>query len=203
MKNAGECWNRLVFGENRGMSETDYQLEEYKLLREEVLHYMNKDTSLLTCLYTSVAAILFFAVERKIPEGCILTFLIIIPITSKFAYHQKQLAKISAYMSYYLEKNMDLKWETFLVKLSEYSQRPRTAKYLKFSEGLLMAIGSVLVYFYLAFEIDMWNVHRYLFFIESIILIVLFMWLWFITEQVYAIRDYRSEYKRIMKKIKF
>lgn len=179
----------------------NYQLEEYKMLREEILFFMNKDTTLLTCLFASVTAILFFALEWKIPEGCILTFLIIIPIGSKLAYHQREMAKISAYMEHYLEVDIDIKWETFVSKLSSFQKRPKTAKYLKFSECLMMAIVSFLSYIYMAWHNKIWEECGCIFKIEIIILIALFTWTFLISKKIYNIKEYRMRYKQIMKDI--
>lgn len=179
----------------------NHQLEEYKLLREEILFFMSKDTTLFTCLFTSVTAVLFFALEWKIPEGCILAFLIIIPIGSKFAYHQKEMAKISAYMMHYLEVDIDIKWETFVSKLSSHRNRPKTAKYLKFSECLMMAVASVLSYIYLAWHGKIWEKYGCVFKFEIIILIVLFVWTLFISKKIYSIKDYRNSYEKVMEDI--
>lgn len=176
-------------------------LEEYRILREEIIFFMNKDTTLFSCLFTSVTAVLFFALQWKIPEGCILTFLIIIPIGSKFAYHQKEMAKISAYMKYYLEKNISIKWETFISELSTCPNRPKTAKYLKFSECIMMAIASILVYAYLVWQDEIWKNHEYIFKIESVILIILFIWTIFISKNIYSIKDYRNSYEKLIKNI--
>lgn len=101
------------------MDKESQLLEEYKMLRSEILYFMNKDTTLLTCLFSGVTAVLFFALKEKIYECCVLAYLVILPICSKFAYHQKQMAKISAYMVLHLEKRLEIKWETNLLRLSE------------------------------------------------------------------------------------
>lgn len=178
-----------------------YQLEEYKLLREEILFFMQKDTALFSSLLTSVTAILFFALEWKIPEGCILTFLIIIPIGSKFVYHQKEMAKISAYIAHFLEINIDIKWETFVSKISVCQNRPKKIINLKFSECLMMAVASVLSYIYLIYKGKIWEKHKCIFEVEVIILIVLFIWTLLISKEIYKIKDYRKNYAEIMKDI--
>ena len=177
------------------------QLEEYRLLREEILYLMNKDDNLLTCLFTVVTAILFFALEWEIPEGCILSFLVIIPIGSKLAYHQKQIAKISTYMRYYLESDINIKWETFIIKLSKYQERPKTARYLKFSECLMMAIASIISYVYLIWHSDLGKEYIYVLILETGILIGLFVWTLYITKDIYSIKDYKNKYEKVMKDI--
>lgn len=178
-------------------------LEEYKMLREEVLHFMNKDTTLLTCLFSSVTAILFFAVEWKVEEGCILCFLVIIPIASKLAYHQKQMAKISAYLQIYLEPKLNMKWESFLFVLGNHGNRPKTARYLKFSECILMGIASVLVFLYLTVYKITYKNELMLFIMELALLLFLFIWTILISKKIYSIKKYRREYVKIFNSRKF
>lgn len=177
------------------------KLEEYKMLRSEMLYFMNKDTTLFTSLFTSVTAVLFFAVEWEIPEGCLLVFLIIVPIGSKFAYHQKEMAKISEYMQHYLEPDIGIKWETFLAKLSIHKQKPKTAKYLKFSECLMMAGGAVLSFFYIIVEKGIKGENILVIRIETVILIGLFIWTVCISRKIYMINEYKADYEQIMDKI--
>ena len=134
------------------MGKTEQLLEEYKMLRTEILFFMKKDTTLLTCLFSGVTAVLFFALEIEMPEGCFLAYLIIIPICSKLAYHQKQMAKISTYISFFLEKELDIKWETYILELSKAKDRPRQGKLLKFSECAMMAIATLMSYIYLVIQ---------------------------------------------------
>lgn len=177
------------------------KLEEYKMLRSEILYYMNKDTMLFTCLFTSVTAILFFSFEWKIQEGCLLSFLVIIPIGSKFAYHQKQMAKISEYMQHYLEPDIGIMWETFLTKLSDHSDKPKTARYMKFSECLMMAIGAVISFFYLVLKKGIEWKNNWNLVMEIVVLAVLFMWTVYISKKIYMIKDYKILYKRVMNNI--
>ena len=178
------------------------KLEEYKMLRSEILYFMNKDTTLFTCLFTSVTAVLFFSVEWKIPEGCLLVFLIIVPIGGKFAYHQKEMAKISGYMKHYLEPYIGFQWETFLGELSIHQQKPKTAKYLKFSECLMMAVGALLCFAYIVLEKGIGQKKSLLIGIEFVILLGLFIWTMFISKKIYMIKDYKAEYERVMDSIK-
>lgn len=180
---------------------TDHRLKEYEILRAEILFFMNKDTSLFVCLFTSVISILFFSIEWEIPEGCILTFLIIIPIGSKFAYHQKEMAKISAYIKKYLETEIDIKWETFVTEIASCSTRPRTSKYMKFSECTMMAVASILAYAFLAWNGSMWEKHKYIFGFEIIVLLILFMWTMLISKDIYSMKKHRSDYEKIMNNI--
>lgn len=174
------------------------KLEEYKMLREELKHFMDKDTTLFTCLFASVTAVLLFALEWKVPEGCLLAFIVIIPIGSKLAYHQNEMAKISEYMQCFLEKDVGIQWETFLSELSIHPNRPRTAKYTKFSECLMMAVASVSTYMYLVWKEKMWKEQKTMFVLEVFILLFLFVWTVLISRNIYRIKEYKQGYKNVM-----
>ena len=180
---------------NNIVKDTMQLTNEYKLLRNEILYYMNKDTTLLTCLFSCVTAVLFFSFERNISEGCLLSFLIIIPICSKLAYHQKQMAKISVYMQHFLEPYLDIKWESFVRELSIHDSRPKYGRYLKFSECPIMAVASVLSYIYLAIENKLWENYQYIFALEIIVLTVLFIQVLITSAKIYKMKDYRTEYE--------
>ena len=185
-----------------GTTDKNIKIEEYKLLREEIKYFMEKDTTLFTCLFSSVTAVLFFAIEWNLPESVLLAFLIIIPISGKLAYHQKEMAKISAYMQKYLEPSTGIQWERFLVQLSEKPDRPRTARYLKFSESMLMSIASFVVYVYLAYKNNLPCDNSRLFWTEMIILLALFIWSILISKEIYKIKQYKTDYLTIMGNIR-
>ena len=176
-------------------------LEEYKFLREEILYFMDKDTTLLTCLFSCVTATLFFSLEMNVPEGCILAFLIILPICNKLAYHQKQVAKIAVYIQQFLEPYLDIKWESFLKDLSIHNDRPKTGRYLKFSECPMVAIMAALSYVYLAIKGELWKQNQFIFIVE-IVLIVLFLLITLhMSSKIYGMKDYRIEYTKRVDKL--
>lgn len=183
------------------MERTNQLVEEYKILRSEILYFMNKDTSLLTCLFSGVTAVLFFALKENIVEGCLLSYLIIIPICSKLAYHQKEMAKIATYISLFLENELDIKWETRIKKLSEKEGRPKTGKILKFSECSMMACATVLVYGYLVIKNQMWEKYIVTFWIELFLVIILTVVVLYISRRIYKIKEYRCAYEEQMEMI--
>lgn len=178
------------------MDQTEQLLEEYKLLRSELLYFMNKDTTLLTCLFSGVTSILFFAMKTKLLEGCLLAYLIIIPVCGKLAYHQKQMAKISVYISFFLEKKLEIKWETYVRNLSKQKDRPRQGKYLKFSECNMMSIASVLSYTYLVIQKDMLHECKIVFIVETIIILILFIFVIVVSRNIYNMKSFREEYEQ-------
>ncbi len=183
------------------MERTNQLMEEYKILRSEILYFMNKDTSLLTCLFSGVTAVLFFALKENIIEGCLLSYLIIIPICSKLAYHQKQMAKIATYSLLFLENELEVKWETRIKKLSELESRCKNSKFLKFSECPMMAFATVLVYGYLVVKNELWKKCIVIFGIELFLMFILFVVVLGISKRIYKIKDYRIAYENQMKMI--
>lgn len=169
-------------------------LEEYKFLREEILYFMDKDTTLLTCLFSCVTAVLFFSIEMNVPEGCILAFLIILPICNKFAYHQKQVAKIAVYIQLFLEPHLDIEWESFVKELSIHDDRPKTGEYLKFSECPMVAIIATLSYVYLAVKDGLWKQNYFVFAAEAVILVLFLLITFHMSSKIYGMPDYRTEY---------
>lgn len=190
-------------------------MEEYKMLRDEIMYFMNKDTTLFTYLFTGVTAVLFFAIKEGIPECCLLAFLIIIPICSKFVYHQKQMAKISAYMVQHLEKNLDIKWETNLEQLTELKNNMerdhenesniqnknsfKIVKIGKFLECPMMACATVASYVYLVNMKCQEIEKNTVFWIITVSIIILFFLTLIICSSIYKIKDFRKEYNVLWK----
>lgn len=178
-------------------------IEEYKMLRSELMYFMNKDTMLLTCLFSAITATLFFSVEKNMQEGCLLAFLIIIPICNKFAYHQKQMAKISTYMVYFLEKGLEIKWETRVEKVAQMkrnndtNEKIRSVSILKFSDCVMMSLATFLCYVFL-----LWRQHSlcfnyrpvYLIWGETVIILILLIVALNMASKIYKIQKYREKY---------
>lgn len=193
------------------MSEKTQVMEEYKMLRSELMYFMNKDMSLLTCLYSAVTATLFFSLQWKMPEGCLLAFLIIIPICNKFIYHQKQMAKISAYMSCFLETELDIKWETRVGRIKglrngnpKQQQKIRGGSSLKFTDSLMMALGAIFCYFFILWQQLRKNGGfrpKSMLVAETICVIIFLIIVCFMSRKTYQIQKYREKYLRQWKEI--
>ncbi len=183
------------------MERLEQLMEEYKMLRSEIIYFMNKDTTLLTCLFSGVTAVLFFALKENITEVCLLTYLIIIPICSKLAYHQKQMAKIATYLSFFLEKELDIKWESRTREMSKQKDRPNNGKIFKFSECSMMACASLFSYGYLVIKNCLWKTCVITFCIESVLMVSLSVIVFIISKKIYKIKEYRYAYEEQMKKI--
>lgn len=185
------------------MNKEMQMIEEYKILRSELMYFMNKDTMLLTCLFSAITATLFFSVEKNVQEGCLLAYLIIIPICNKFAYHQKQMAKISTYMVYFLEKELEIKWETRVERMArikrnkDTDKKIRSVSILKFSDCVMMSLSTFLCYVFL-----LWRQHSlcynyrpvYLIWIETVIILILLIVTLSMANKIYQIQKYREKY---------
>lgn len=194
------------------MNRDAQRLEEYKMLRSELTYFMNKDTTLLTCLFSTITAVLFFSVQWKVQEGCLLAFLIIIPICNKFAYHQKQMAKISTYMVCFLEQNLEIKWETRVGKMAglkkEYpdkDQKIRGGSILKFTDSLMMACAAFFCYGFILWQQYMACTEVrpiWLIGIETIVILVLLVATCVISGKIYGIQEYKGKYSNRWNAIK-
>lgn len=186
------------------MNDKTQLLEEYKMLRAELLYFMNKDMSLLTCLYSAVTATLFFSMQWKVPEGCLLAFLIIIPICNKFAYHQKQMAKISTYMIIFLEKELDIRWETRVKEMAKLKHteegkhnKIRGGSILKYTDSFMMALGADLCFFLILWQQSVNNEGfrpKCVLVIETIIIVSMLVVVCIMSGKIYQIQDYREKY---------
>lgn len=90
------------------------RLEEYKMLRDEMQNCIERDNTLVTFMVTAVATILTFAVTAnlQVPFLFLISFCIIIPFTARLEHYKKNVARISAYVIVFLEKDMSIKYET-------------------------------------------------------------------------------------------
>lgn len=89
-------------------------LEEYKMLRDEMQNCIERDNTLTTFMVTAVATILTFAISAnlQVPFLFLISFCIIIPFTARIAHYKGNVARISAYIIVFLETEMNIKYET-------------------------------------------------------------------------------------------
>ena len=102
-----------------------YDLEEYKMLRDEIQSCIERDNSLATFMVTAVATILTVAISAnlQVPFLFLISFCIIIPFSARLAHYKSNVARISAYMIVYLEPKMSIKYETNAIKYAYTSKR--------------------------------------------------------------------------------
>lgn len=99
------------------MSKKEIIIKEYEQLRSEIEQKIGIQNSLITFMITAVIAVLAFAVEGNNSILYLLPFGIIIPTSMRITYYRTAMARLSAYIVVYIEKNMKgLNWETRIHK---------------------------------------------------------------------------------------
>ncbi len=126
-------------------------IEEYKILRGEMMHYMEKDDAMCRQMYAVVAAILSVAFAAKISNVCLAAFCVIIPVSYKLVYSKERMAKLSAYMRCFLEEQIPgFCWESRVCNLRrKKKEHSRSWLRLHNTECIAMALLCSLMYLYL------------------------------------------------------
>lgn len=92
------------------------RIKEYEILRSEIEQKIELHNTLLTFTITTVVAILSFVLLQEQPYNAFLfliPFCILIPMSMRIAYYRSAMAKLSAYMIVFLEKEIPgIQWET-------------------------------------------------------------------------------------------
>lgn len=100
--------------------------KEYLMLRDEIIWRLKAIDTLDTFTYTAFVGILGIAFAAEIIELCLLSFIIIVPISLKVANHKHAISHVSGYMREFLEdihKDQCFKWETLHCEF--YKKNPR------------------------------------------------------------------------------
>lgn len=100
--------------------------KEYLMLRDEIIWRLKAIDTLDTFAYTVFVTVLGIAFTTKIIELCLLSFVIIVPVSLKVANHKHAISHVSGYMREFLEdihNNQCFKWETLHSKF--YWKNPR------------------------------------------------------------------------------
>jgi len=123
-------------------------MEEYKMLREELLNFQNRKQTTIHILYTGVAAILTLGISIEDSQSLIflLPFCVIIPTYTMAIDFTRCIKKIGAYLEVFHE-NDELKWES---RLSKFDATPQKLQYsTMFSFYILgfISLGLFLIYF--------------------------------------------------------
>lgn len=82
------------------------------MLREETMDKMNKQDQLTQFAYTTAAAIWSLALTVKNEWILLIALFIVIPISLRIVKLRMDSAFLAAYMSVYLEKDIDIRWES-------------------------------------------------------------------------------------------
>lgn len=99
------------------MNDATNKIKEYEMLRDEINRKVELQNSLLTFTITTVVAILTFGLVQEFPCRAyifLMPFGIIIPMSMRIAYYRSAMARMSAYIIEYIEKdtNLGIQWET-------------------------------------------------------------------------------------------
>lgn len=128
--------------------------EEYKMLREEIMHHKKRQNDYSTFACTAVITIIGTAVVAKIPELCLLSLLIVLPCALKSFESRYSISLLSTYMKSHLEPKVQINWETNLSDYREKTSRLPKEKLVyvlsKF-DFVLFSLVSCLVYWILQY----------------------------------------------------
>jgi hypothetical protein len=97
-------------------------MEEYKLLREEILNMANIRHTTISILYTGVSAILVLGVSLERSLIFLLTFCVIIPTYMMVIDYSNCIKKIGAYLQVFHEDS-EFNWESRLYELSKNTRK--------------------------------------------------------------------------------
>ena len=96
-------------------------IEEYKMLRAEIINCINLQNTLCTFVITATSAILALALTYGQPLLFLLPMAIIIPLQGRIFHYRRNILKLSAYNIVFLEPQIkDIMWET---RHQEFSKR--------------------------------------------------------------------------------
>lgn len=111
-------------------------MKEYELLRAEMMDLFKAVTTYGTVLYSAVAAILAFALQRDEFYLCLVPYVAILPLFLLSESKNRGICKIAAYMFVFLEGD-EFNWETRHHELDKLNEKKQKR-------------GSVIPYYYLA-----------------------------------------------------
>jgi hypothetical protein len=133
------------------MNKQEIMIKEYEELRCEIEQKIGIQNSLIMFMITAVIAVLAFAVEGNNSILYLLPFGIIIPTSMRITYYRTAMARISAYIVVYIEKNIKgLNWETrihkFVYKGHDTFRDNITIS--QYYEGMILSLMCYLLYFF-------------------------------------------------------
>jgi len=129
-------------------------MEEYKILRSEITHYMERDDAMCRQMYMAVAALLSLAEALGDRGICLAAFCIIVPVSYKLVYSKECMAKLSSYMHCFLEGQIPgFCWESRLYSLRHGEGRtPKPRLRFHNMECISMAVLCSAVYLLMPFS---------------------------------------------------
>lgn len=133
-------------------------LNEYRELRAEMLQKVELHNTLLTFLYTTVAAVFGLAVALSNSSICLLAFVVIVPVSLRISYYRDATAKMAAYQIVYIEPELGgVRWESLNARVYDLIQRRSAIREgsvsmalvskLRYYDFFLLCISSLIVYY--------------------------------------------------------
>ncbi|MBN2074780.1 MAG: hypothetical protein JW762_04440 [Dehalococcoidales bacterium] len=129
-------------------STTIAKIEEYRALREELMHSMQFRIWGVTSYSLFSGAILSFAAIGKVPAAYLFPIAIAIPYILYTAYMERIRRRIGAYIRVFIEKVVpDMKYETYL---TEFRYAPKSSRWYRFMDTPRYAVSLIGVYLIVA-----------------------------------------------------
>lgn len=116
------------------MEENKSAIEEYKFLREEIMHHKKRQNTFTAFSYTTIVALWGYAIERENPWITIIALVLTLPTSFRVFEGRQAISQLSAYMQVYLKPITGFRWETMLF---EY----RSLNHTKSKERLLYFVS--------------------------------------------------------------
>lgn len=179
------------------------KLEEYKLLKEEIQNCVERDNNLATFMVTAVSTILTFAVSAnlQVPFLFLISFCILIPFTSRISHYKTNVARISAYIIVFLEKDLGISYEDRNSKVK--FKKTKSSKllgalrnYIGFLLGVLSYVIYVVEYYN---KLGLSNILDYLLCILPVSLLVL---LFFMNKKIDSVPQEKKKWIEAWTKLK-
>lgn len=182
----------------------DYKLEEYKMLREEIMYNQKVENTAVQFTYTMIAALWAASFAHIGNEWIIfVSLIIIIPISLRVWYSRQSMAFLATYMSTFLEDSFEEKdkfnWETRHIMYYNEFGRTKSEKFVYYSSRLdftLLSVAGTLLF---------WILRGWIFIIHGSILyayLILLFQLCIISVELFLSCKYTNMSKLKEKKIK-
>lgn len=180
-----------------------YDLEEYKMLRDEIQSCIERDNSLATFMVTAVATILTVAISAnlQVPFLFLISFCIIIPFSARLAHYKSNVARISAYMIVYLEPKMSIKYETNAIKYKNPKSK-KSMLIISMRNYIGMWLGVISYLIYVVEFINKINITSWYHYVALIVPAFLIFLCFKIDKKIDSVGKERNEWIEIYKKSK-
>lgn len=132
-----------------------FSVEEYRLIKEEIISTENNRYQAISILYVGVAAILTFAISQEEKNALlfIVPFFVIIPIYFMVENLGHGIYKMGAYLYVFHEgESSEFHWETMLYKMNDDTKKTINRRANNFKWPFLALSAASLLLFFLFFD---------------------------------------------------